>query len=68
MADALAVGFVLFALIEMLAPMSGAHFNPAVSLCMFVLQCLSARNSLIYLSAQFSGVLIGMLGAHYNVL
>jgi glycerol uptake facilitator-like aquaporin len=32
--DALAVGFILFALIEMFGPVSGAHFNPAVSLAM----------------------------------
>ncbi|MCV6638649.1 aquaporin [Candidatus Albibeggiatoa sp. nov. NOAA] len=64
MADALAVGFVLFALIEIFAPISGAHFNPIVSLCMFILQRLSAKDLLIYLSAQFSGGFLGMLGAH----
>ena len=34
LADALAVGFILFALIEMFGPISGAYFNPAVSLAM----------------------------------
>jgi len=70
-ADALAVGFVLFALIEIFAPISGAHFNPVVSGCMFILQRLSAKQLLIYLSAQFSGGFVGMLGAHlmfYNHL
>lgn len=34
LADGITVGFVLFALIEMFAPISGAHFNPAVSFAM----------------------------------
>ncbi len=36
LADALAVGFILFVLIEMFGPISSAHFNPAVSIAMAV--------------------------------
>ena len=32
LANALATGAILFVLIAMLGPVSGAHFNPAVSL------------------------------------
>lgn len=70
-ADALAVGFVLFALIEMFAPISGAHFNPVVSCCMFILQRMSTKQLFVYLTAQLTGGLLGMFCAHlmfYNHL
>ena len=34
LAGGLAIGFILFTLVEIFGPISGAHFNPAVSLAM----------------------------------
>ena len=54
-ADTLAVGFVLFILIEMFGPISGAHFNPAVSFCMVVAGKMRFPEALAYCAAQIAG-------------
>ncbi len=64
LANALATGAGLFALIQMLAPVSGAHFNPAVSLAMLLRGELSARDALAYGAIQIVGALIGVAAAH----
>jgi len=45
LADALAVGFVLSVLIDMFGPVSGAHFNPVVSIMMVLLNRMPAKKS-----------------------
>lgn len=64
LANALATGAGLFALIQMLAPVSGAHFNPAVSLAMLLRGELSTRDALAYGTIQVVGALIGVAAAH----
>lgn len=64
LADALAVGFVLFALIEMFEPVSGAHFNPAVSLAMALSGQLRWRLGVGYVLVQVVGGLTGTLCSH----
>ena len=64
LADALAVGFILFALIEIFAPISGAHFNPAVSLAMVLGGKISWKGASIYILAQVAGGLTGTLCSH----
>lgn len=57
-------GAILFVLITILAPISGAHFNPAVT-AVFALQgALSARLALTYVAAQVAGGLAGTAFAH----
>lgn len=56
---ALVSGGVLAGLIGALAPASGAHLNPAVSLAMFLLQRISGRALAGYLVAQAVGAVIG---------
>lgn len=64
LADALAVGFILFALIEIFGPISGAHFNPAVSLAMVLGGKIGWRQALIYILAQIAGGLTGTIFSH----
>ena len=64
LADALAVGFILFALIEMFAPISGAHFNPAVSLAMVLGGQMKWTQAPIYIFAQIAGGLTGTVCSH----
>jgi len=64
LANTLATGAVLVALISALEPISGAHFNPVVSLTQAIEGRLSARQTLAYMPAQLSGGLAGTLAAH----
>ena len=64
LANALATGAGLFALIMTLAFVSGAHFNPAVSLAMRLRGELSTADTLGYVSAQVIGALAGVAIAH----
>jgi glycerol uptake facilitator-like aquaporin len=54
----------LFVLIEVLAPISGAHLNPAVSLVMALRGELSAGEFVLYVAAQLGGALLGTWLAH----
>ena len=64
LADALAVGFILFALIEIFGPISGAHFNPAVSLAMVLGGKTGWKQASIYILAQVAGGLTGTVFSH----
>jgi glycerol uptake facilitator-like aquaporin len=59
--NAVAVAMVLFALIETLGSISGAHFNPAVTLALFASKQISPRKAAYYIIAQIAGGLIGLL-------
>ena len=54
-AVALANGLTLLVLIPFLGPVSGAHFNPAVTLALAFHRRLSWRRAPFYLSAQLAG-------------
>lgn len=56
---ALAFGVVLAALIYALGPISGAHFNPAVTLAMLMTKRLSKADAIGYWIAQFVGATVG---------
>ena len=62
--NSLATGAILFVLITMLGPVSGAHFNPAVSLVMAGCGELPWREALPYILVQFIGGLLGAWAAH----
>jgi MIP family channel proteins len=53
--------FVLFALIQTLALISGAHFNPAVTVAMTVLRQIKPPDALVYIVAQLAGGVGGAL-------
>lgn len=61
---ALATVFVLAVLIQMFAPISGAHFNPAVSLVEFINKALPANRVALYIVAQVFGGLLGVIIAN----
>jgi len=57
-------GAILVVLITMLGPISGAHFNPAVTLVFALKRAISARDSFSYVLAQIAGGLVGVWAAH----
>ena len=56
--------FGLALLILVLGPISGAHFNPVVSLVMLAKKSLSLREALAYIPAQVLGAIAGAIGAN----
>jgi glycerol uptake facilitator-like aquaporin len=64
LANALATGAGLSVLILALGPVSGAHFNPVVTLGAVGAGGLPGRDAAVYLAAQFAGALGGVAMAH----
>jgi len=64
LANAIATGGALIALIHTFGPISGAHFNPVVTLAFAWRDKTSRREIAGYLAAQFVGAWIGVLAAH----
>lgn len=64
LANALATGFGLVALILAFGPRSGAHFNPVVTAALAMRKEFPAREILPFIAAQFAGALLGVLAAH----
>ncbi len=59
LANTLATVWGLYVLIEVFGPVSGAHFNPAVSLVMAARGELAPRLALPYIGAQLLGAMLG---------
>ncbi len=57
-------GAILFVLISILGPLSGAHFNPAVTLAMRFNGDLSPHLTVPYIAAQVIGGCLGTFAAH----
>lgn len=57
-------GAILIVLILVFAPVSGAHFNPAVSLAFFARRELPLLDMAIYVTVQVAGGLMGVAAAH----
>ena len=64
LANTLATGAILFVLITMLGPISGAHMNPAVSLVAAARRELSWGDAAAYIAAQFAFGILGAWAAH----
>lgn len=62
--NTLATGAGLVVLIHVFGPISGAHFNPVVTLAALFARQRTARQALVVLAAQFAGALIGVWAAH----
>ena len=62
--NTIATGAILFVLISLLGPISGAHFNPAVSLVFVLRNDLSRKDGVAYLLMQIVGAIVGTFAAH----
>ena len=60
----LSTGALLIVLILMFMPISGAHFNPAVSLAFLIRGSISKLHFVTYICAQLAGGLLGVISAH----
>jgi glycerol uptake facilitator-like aquaporin len=64
MCNTLPTGAILTVLILAFGPVSGAHFNPAVSVALALRRELSASTAAIYIGAQLIGAIAGVWAAH----
>ncbi len=64
LANTLATVFALYVLIETIGPISGAHFNPVVSMVMAYRNDLAKHHLLGYIIAQLIGAALGAWLAH----
>jgi glycerol uptake facilitator-like aquaporin len=62
--NTIATGAGLVVLIHMFGPVSGAHFNPAVTLAVLMRREIDGRAALLYVAAQFTGAVVGVWIAH----
>jgi glycerol uptake facilitator-like aquaporin len=62
--NTLPTGAILVVLITILGPISGAHFNPAVTAVFAVKRDLTPRDALSYIAAQIAGGIAGTMMAH----
>ncbi|MBN8815536.1 MAG: aquaporin family protein [Sphingomonas sp.] len=62
--NTIATGAGLVVLIHMFGPISGAHFNPAVTLAALLQRQADARTATFYVIAQGAGAIIGVWIAH----
>jgi glycerol uptake facilitator-like aquaporin len=62
--NTLPTGAILTVLILTFGPVSGAHFNPAVSIAMILRRELPPRIATLYVAAQIIGGIVGVLAAH----
>jgi glycerol uptake facilitator-like aquaporin len=62
--NTLPTGAILTVLILTFGPVSGAHFNPAVSIVLAVNRELPVAAAAMYIVAQIAGAIIGVLAAH----
>lgn len=64
LANSIATGAGLYALIVTLGPISGAHFNPVVSGVSVWQGQLPLRTGIVYAIAQIAGAFVGVFAAH----
>ncbi|MBR0966799.1 aquaporin family protein [Bradyrhizobium diazoefficiens] len=62
--NTLPTGAILVVLITVLGPISGAHFNPAVTLVSAAKRELPVNEAVLYIIAQIAGGAIGTMAAH----
>jgi glycerol uptake facilitator-like aquaporin len=64
LANTIATGAALIMLITIFAPISGAHFNPVVTLVMAMRRNLTPTLAIAYIAAQCAGGILGTWAAH----
>ena len=63
--NTIATGAILFVLIKMFSSISGAHFNPAVSLVFYLRKELNKKDLLNYIIVQVISGLMAVISVHY---
>jgi glycerol uptake facilitator-like aquaporin len=64
MGNTIATGSILYVLITVFGPISGAHFNPAVTIAMLISKKISIKDALIFIGLQILGAGLGVMIAH----
>jgi glycerol uptake facilitator-like aquaporin len=64
LANTAATAAILFVIVTAFAPISGAHFNPAVTLVMVLTRATKPGDGALYIAAQIAGCIAGVLLAH----
>ncbi len=64
LANAIATGCILYVIITTLGPISGAHFNPAVTLAFWLRGEITTKDAVQYIPAQIIGGILGVWAAH----
>jgi glycerol uptake facilitator-like aquaporin len=64
LANAIATGCMLYVIITVLGPVSGAHFNPAVTLAFALRGECPTKEVPVYVIAQVVGSILGVWAAH----
>ena len=62
--NSISTGAILVVLITIFGPISGAHFNPAVTLAFAIRKEISPQEALQYVAAQLIGGITGVIIAH----
>src|SRR4030088_2066385 len=62
--NTLPTGAILVVLITIFGPISGAHFNPAVTLIFALKRELMPRDAVLYMALQVAGGIAGTIMAH----
>ncbi len=63
--NTIATGAILFVIIKMFGSISGAHFNPSVSLLFLLRNEIDSKDFVKYVIAQIIGGLFGVFVVHY---
>lgn len=64
LANTVATGAILFVMIAVLAPVSGAHFNPAVTLAFLLRREIATPRAAAYLAVQLAAGVLGAFAVH----
>ena len=64
LANAIATGCILYVIITVLGPISGAHFKPAVTLAFFLRKEITTRPALAYVAVQIASGILGVWACH----
>ena len=59
--DPIAIGTMLMVMVYMGGHISGAHYNPAVSIAMIIRGLLSVKEAINYILSQLSGAILAVL-------
>ena len=63
--NTIATGAILFVIIKMFGPISGARYNPVVSMVFLIRKELKTNDFIIYIIMQITGGMLAVLSSHY---